>query len=68
MNELHLAADRVNKTSILIAADEGTNTICILFFHLVCTQMVPLIKKSSDVLVEKMGEFAESGKAVALLR
>ena len=32
------------------------------------TQMVPLIKKSSDVLVEKMGEFAESGKTVELFR
>jgi cytochrome P450 len=30
--------------------------------------MVPLIKKSSDVLVEKMGEFAESGKTVELFR
>ena len=32
------------------------------------TQMVPLIKKSSDILVEKMGEFAESGKTVELFR
>ena len=31
-------------------------------------QMVPLLKKSSDVLVEKMGEFAESGKSVELFR
>ena len=30
--------------------------------------MVPLIKKSSDVLVEKMGEFAKSGKAVEFHR
>ena len=30
--------------------------------------MVPLIKRSSDVLIEKMGEFAESGKAVELFK
>ena len=32
------------------------------------TQMVPLIKKSSNVLVEKMGEFAVSGKTVDIFR
>ena len=31
-------------------------------------QMVPLLKKSSDVLVEKLGEFAESGKSVEMFR
>ena len=31
-------------------------------------QMVPLLKKSSDVLVEKMGEFAESGKTVNVFK
>ncbi|CAI8013015.1 Cytochrome P450 3A15 [Geodia barretti] len=30
--------------------------------------MVPLLKKSSDVLVEKLGEFAESGKSVEMFR
>ena len=31
-------------------------------------QMVPLLNKSSDVLVEKLGEFAESGKSVEMFR
>ena len=30
--------------------------------------MVPLIKRSTDVLVEKMGEFAESGNTVELFK
>ena len=30
--------------------------------------MLPLIKRSTDVLVEKMGEFAESGKAVEVFK
>jgi thromboxane-A synthase len=30
--------------------------------------MVPLLNKSSDVLVEKLGEFAESGKSVEMFR
>ena len=37
-------------------------------YILLLPQMVPLLKKSSDVLVEKMGEFAESGKSVEVFR
>ena len=31
-------------------------------------QMVPIVKKSTDTLVEKLGEFAESGRSVDVSR
>ena len=31
-------------------------------------QMVPILKNSTDTLVEKLGEFAESGRSVDVCR
>ena len=39
---------------------------CCLFVCLF--QMVPLVKNSTDTLIEKLGEFAESGKSVDVYR
>ena len=44
--------------------------VCLFVFCLfICLfQMVPLVKNSTDTLIEKLGEFAESGKSVDVYR
>ena len=43
---------------------------CFFYFFLswLSLQMVPLMKSSCDTLVEKLGEFAESGKSLDVFR
>ena len=43
--------------------------LCLFVCLFVCLfQMVPLVKNSTDTLIEKLGEFAESGKSVDVYR
>ena len=47
----------------------STLFICLFVCLFVCLfQMVPLVKNSTDTLVEKLGEFAESGRSVDVYR
>ena len=45
-------------------------SVCLFVFCLfICLfQMVPLVKNSTDTLIEKLGEFAESGRSVDVYR
>ena len=52
-----------NKTGILMDICKSESISFVI--HL---QMVPLIKKSSDMLVVKVGEYAKSGNCVELVR
>ena len=42
--------------------------MCVVLCLYISAKMVPLIERSSTTLVEKLGEYAESGEAAELFR